>query len=99
LDENGNAYVANVNGNSVTVYASGANGNAAPIRTIAGEKTKLDLPAAVVLDSSGVVYVANSGPSSSVTVYGANAQGNVAPVRTISGADTQLDRPNGIVVQ
>ena len=46
---------------SVTVYAALANGNVAPIRTIAGRSTQLSYPTGIAVDGSGHIYVANPG--------------------------------------
>ena len=44
LDAAGNLYVANTLGNSITVYAPGASGDAAPVATISGGHTGLNGP-------------------------------------------------------
>jgi Beta-propeller repeat len=54
FDSDGNIYVTNApemaSGNdSVTVYARGANGDVAPIRTITGKKTLLNIPSGLVV--------------------------------------------------
>jgi len=94
LDAHGNIYVTNLYatapvGNSVTVYAAGANGNAAPIATIIGGNTGLENPNGIALDAEGNIYVANEG-SNSVTIYAAGPKGttNATPTATISGANT-----------
>src|SRR3989475_1783867 len=79
LDAAGNLYVANAGAttSSITVYAPGAGGapgtpatNVAPIRTISGALTLLANPQGVVLDATGILYVANAGvTTSSITVY------------------------------
>lgn len=63
---------------SVTVFASGAMGDVAPVRTIAGPRTGLRFPSAVAVDARGQRYVANRA-ANSVTVYSSNARGNAAP--------------------
>jgi sugar lactone lactonase YvrE len=105
LDSSGNIYVANYgtysNYGSVTVYAPGAKGNAAPIRTITGSNTGFDLPDGIALDANRNIYVTNSGYLSGpyfVNVYAAGANGNVAPIRTIDGSETDLYEPDGIAV-
>jgi hypothetical protein len=82
---------------SVTVYAAGANGDAAPARTLEGAKTQLDYPDGIALDAKGNLYVANH-QSNSVTVYAARSHGNVAPMRVISGGETMLVEPVGLAV-
>ena len=99
LDAAGNLYVTNVTWTSgmfsITVYAAGAHGNAAPIRTIAGSNTGLNGAAGLALDGVGNLYVANSG-ANSVTVYAAGATGNAAPTATIQGPNTGLAEPGMI---
>jgi 6-phosphogluconolactonase (cycloisomerase 2 family) len=101
LDANRNVYVTNsgyLSGPySVTVYAAGATGNVAPIRTIEGSQTGLNQPNAVALSASGNIFVTNYN-ADSVTVYAAGANGNVAPIRAISGPNTELS-PTGIAVR
>lgn len=107
VDAHRNIYVANFSGGvskdgSVTVYAAGANGNVAPIRTIAGSNTGLDTPWSMALDASGKVYVTNRASVvrkyDSVTVYAAGANGNVAPIQTIAGSNTGLHTPSDIAL-
>jgi hypothetical protein len=93
-------YVANQFGSytgNITVYASGASGDAVPIQNIAGSKTGLDTPEGVAVDDSGNMYVANE-VNNSVTVYAAGSTGNVAPVQTIMGSNTGLGIPFGIAI-
>jgi 6-phosphogluconolactonase (cycloisomerase 2 family) len=75
-------YVVNSQSNSVTVYASGATGNATPTQDISGSNTGLDGPFGVAVDGSGDIYVTNS-LDDTITVYAAGATGNVAPIRDI----------------
>jgi len=60
------------------VFAANASGNAAPLRTISGSATGLNVPSGIALDVSGNMYVANAN-GNSVTEYAAAAAGNVAP--------------------
>lgn len=96
LDTRGRLYVANLygggtsgNGN-ILVFAPNANGNAAPIATIAQD---LYYPFGVALDSSGNVYVANS-QGQSITEY---AAGSYQFVRKIQGDYTGL-YPAGLTI-
>ncbi len=106
LDANGNIYVANdvtaASAGTVTVYPAGSNGNAAPMWTISGSNTGLDVPNGIALDARGNIYVANNGsyPTfiGTVTVYPAGSDGNVAPSSTIVGSNTGLNGPYGIAL-
>jgi hypothetical protein len=92
-------YVTNSNSNAVTVYALGANGNAAPLRSISGNLTGLSSPSGIAVDLvNGELLVANKTVPYSVTVYPRTASGNVAPLRTVIGASTNLDDPRGIAI-
>jgi hypothetical protein len=80
---------------TVTRYDTQGSGNQAPDATIAGSKTQLSDPIAVVADNeTGGVSVANA-QTDSVTEYN-NGFGNVAPTAVISGAATHLDAPSGL---
>lgn len=94
VDRAGNAYVASYG--SVTVYTPGANGNVAPIRSIAGSKTQLLGPVAIAVDDAGRVYVQNI-PSNGqdLTVFAAGAKGNTAPVQILEDGG---DLPAGVAV-
>src|ERR1700674_4411542 len=83
------------NGEYVTIYPIGSNGNVAPIGTIDGTATGLSGSAGIAVDAGGNIYVANafgkpsgSAPSGFVTVYPLGSNGNVDPIATISGPDT-----------
>ena len=83
---------------SITFYPRTAQGDVAPLRTIQGSQTQMDLPLGVRRDSvSGQIVVANSG-SDSVLFFDGNATGNVAPVRVLKGPATNLKSPTGILI-
>lgn len=103
FDTRANIYVPNGNGGpgnagSVTVYGPRANGNATPIRTIDGTRTKLDEPIGTALDGSNNVFVANY-ESNTVTAYAAGANGHVKPISKIKGSGTGLSYPAGIAIR
>jgi len=107
VGSSGRIFVANLNGGpsglgSVTVYAPNANGDAAPIRTIAGSKTGLAGPIGLALGPSGELYVANQMNPATVTVYDSLANGNATPIRTIEGSPLGLTpgfvQPGGIAL-
>jgi sugar lactone lactonase YvrE len=99
VDTAGRLYVTNIlgNNNSITVYAVGATGNAAPSVTITGSNTGLRNPDGIAVDAAGQFYVTNAnGPS--ITVYAASAAGNAMPLATIAGGNTGLNSPRGIAL-
>ena len=118
LDSSHNIYVTNqgsLNGgiDSVTVYANGSSGNVAPMATISGSSTQLNVPNGIAIDSIGNIWVANDGSIvggvDSITVYPPGSNGNVAPAMQlsngniednaiISGVLTGLSQPAGIAI-
>jgi len=109
VDTKGKTYV--VNGAamppSLTVYAAGATGAAAPLVTISGTNTNLDIPTNNAVDAGGRILVANISMSptvnDSVLIFAAGVSGNVAPVAKIGGGDPTADRtglsfPTGVAV-
>jgi hypothetical protein len=84
---------------TINVYAAGADGNAAPLRTIRGPATKLYNAFGLAADGGGNTYVADGyHVNCCVTVYAAGASGNVKPLRTIQGSRTHLAVPVGIAL-
>jgi hypothetical protein len=83
---------------SVTVYAADANGDTAPLRTIAGDKTGLNWPMGVSIDTThGEFAVANNGDSA-VLVFKRDATGNAAPLRVIRGDKTGIVGPMNVAI-
>ncbi len=83
---------------SITVYASDAQGNAKPLRTIQGPATGMNWPSGIDLDpTSGELYVVNNA-ADSILVFGRNDSGNVKPSRVIQGRRTGLVRPMAVAV-
>ena len=102
LDSKANIYVANYEGGpartgTITVYPAGSDGDTTPTATLSGPRTGLDNPFGIALDSSGNIYVSDSG-SNTITVYPAGSNGNVAPSATISGSSTGLAIPFGLAI-
>ena len=92
--------------NAVRVFSPAASGNAAPIRSIVGASTRLALPAGLVLDEAGHLYVANAG-GNSVTVYDpyrgvrrrrTGPVGGRGRLRSGHAASVTLDSPDDLYV-
>ncbi len=88
-------YVTNeggATGESVTAYASTANGNVAPKRTLAGSATTFSGVEGIALNSKCVLYVANApaGSTGSILEFPAGGDGNISPIGSISGPKTGL---------
>lgn len=83
---------------SISVYASDAQGNTKPLRTIQGPATGMNWPSGLDLDPvSGELFVANNA-ADSIIVFGRNDSGNVRPKRVIQGRRTGLVRPMAVAV-
>jgi hypothetical protein len=103
VDGAGNIFVANLTGGalqngSITVYASGSNGNVAPSATISGPEveTLLLSPQGLAVDSADNIYVANT--SGNIAEYASGSSGPASPLGTISGSNTGLNIPRGIAL-
>jgi hypothetical protein len=74
--------ILNASGTSIVTFAGDANGDVAPLDSIAGDQTSLQSASALAIDASGNEYVATL---NAILVFAAGATGNVAPTRTIAG--------------
>jgi DNA-binding beta-propeller fold protein YncE len=83
---------------TINVYGLTANGNVAPIRTIAGSATGMNTPRGLAVDAVNNELFVVQVSTPAIAVYARTANGNVAPLRTIVGAATGLDGPIGISV-
>ena len=90
-------YVSNANSNTLTAYSTGANGNAAPVRTVGGNLTGMSFPRRVTTDQFFDLIVANAGANpQSITVYRPQSNGNVTTIQDITGPATQLTGVDGL---
>lgn len=81
---------------SVTFYQGDIKGDVKPRRKIQGDRTRLDFPMGLSLDSQHDEFaVANNGDNS-VLVFSRTMDGNIAPVRVLSGGKTGINRPMGV---
>jgi len=86
LDSLDDIYVANQLGNSITEYAPGATGDAAPIATLAGPHTHLAAPLRLE-EHTRRTYITQH---DRVLVFGRGAHGDVPPIWEIAGSNTGL---------
>ena len=88
--------VGNPFARAILTFAGGADGEAAPKRTIQGPLTRIQNPDRVELDAvHGEIFVPNR---DSILVFPRDADGNVAPTRVIEGPATQLAGIRALVV-
>ncbi len=96
-DSAGNLYIAGgtvafsgttaVYTGSILEFASGATGNAAPMRTITGASTTLGRLGGIKLDAAGNIYVVSvpsTGSTPTVLKFASTATGNVAPTSSFT---------------
>lgn len=90
-------YVSNATANAILVFDNAAtvNGNVAPVRTITGSNTGLNVNNGLLLDPlNNRLYIANLDGNSVIVFDSASTQsGNAPPARTLTGASTQLLKP------
>lgn len=93
LGAGGDLWVAdwNFSTSSAVHWASGAQGTATPLGTLAGASTKITAIGGVAVDADGNVWVANADPAgAAILEFAPDSAGDVPPSRTISGASTTL---------
>ena len=85
--------VANNGGNSVLVFPRKADGNAAPVRVLAGGKTGINRPMGVAIDTvNNELWVSNFADHSAL-VFDRRANGNAAPKRIVRSAPEGAPSP------
>jgi sugar lactone lactonase YvrE len=102
LDSSGNLYVSNNLGGpfslgSVTVYAAGSSGNAAPIETITSNVTGIEAGTGIAIDSTGKVYLPNLS-TNAIDIYPSGSYATSSPIASISGSNTGLFYPLGLAL-
>ena len=83
---------------SITFYPMDGVGNIAPLRTIAGPKTRLNWPAHIWVDEAREEFYVANDADHSILVFGMDDDGDVAPRRMIRGPKTQIRNPMGVFV-
>jgi DNA-binding beta-propeller fold protein YncE len=83
---------------SLTFYSATASGDEKPLRTIEGERTRLDWPMGIDIDAAhDEVAVANNGDNS-ILIFRRTQSGDVVPQRVIRGSRTGINRPMGVSI-
>ena len=83
---------------SIRVFPAMAENDAKPARVIQGERTGLDWPMQVDVDTGhNEIAVANFG-ADSIIIFRRTDQGDVAPVRVIKGEHTGISGPVGVAI-
>lgn len=84
VDSTGRIYVGNSQNNTITVFASGSNGNTAPVATLSGSLGFSINQATIAVDpSTNDLYVAG-GNNSSVYVFAPVTSSSQTPIRTFT---------------
>jgi sugar lactone lactonase YvrE len=102
IDAAGNIWVADQATQTLDVFASTANGNVAPLRTVSNPAPFGGLNG-IAADSAGFVYATESGAvgpafDGKIDVYPDTASGTVAPTRVITGSATTLQEPTEVTL-
>jgi len=83
---------------SLSVFEDSAKGDARPLRTIQGPRTKLNWPMGIDIDAANnEIAVANNGDNS-VLVFSRMADGDVTPARVIGGVRTGISSPMSVAI-
>lgn len=81
----------------VAVYASGADGDTPPLRTLTGANTSLRTPLSLlIVDDELFVSDRLANGTGIILVFPADASGNATPIRTITGGNTDLMSPDNM---
>jgi DNA-binding beta-propeller fold protein YncE len=83
---------------SIRVFSADAAGDASPLRTIQGARTKLDWPMGLGYDPAHDAFLVANNGDDSVLVFDRKTAGDAPPVRIIRGDRTGINRPIGLAV-
>jgi hypothetical protein len=100
VDRRGYLYVTGEPGkggdDTVRVFAPDAEGNAVPVRVLAGPRSGMSAPSGLALDRRGRLYVGHHlrksrAETAGITVYEDEASGDAAPIRELFGGGHRYD--------
>ena len=92
-------YVLNDTGSSLSSFAPGATGNAAPTSTVSGPTSTLNSPFYMAMDQAGNVWVANNGSSTVIEFTQAELATGGSPnpaVVLATNATASIDHPTSL---
>ena len=95
VDSTGEVYA--LSGNSISVFAANAAGNATPVRQIAGALTQINAASAIAVDAAQNIYVANT-QGNDILVFSSTESGNVAPAGILGGTSSAIGAPAGVAI-
>jgi sugar lactone lactonase YvrE len=110
VDQRGRLYLSNDGGRdangvtigSIYIFAPDADGDAAPIDTIAGTATRISRPNGVAVADDGSVYVVNGEATEddlgSIAIFASSAAWDTPPLRTILGTSAFFVSPRGLAL-
>lgn len=106
VDDSENVYVSSglikggVVNPGISVFASTANGDAAPTNVITMTGIGAYTMGQIALDSAGNIYVLATylGAPGAVLIFASDSTGTVPPTSTISGSESMLDDVRGVAV-
>jgi hypothetical protein len=90
-------YDADDQNDRIEVYAPGADGDDAPVRTITGAQTDLDEPYRIAVADDGRIYVGDR-TDQEIVVFADDANGDVAPLQVIDLFDEGSLRPHALAI-
>jgi len=83
---------------AILVFSRLANGDVAPLRIIAGPKTRINRARGIAVDPvHNIIAVGNRDPQG-ILIFNRTAQGDVAPLRIITGPKTGIYATKGFTV-
>ncbi|HSC17609.1 MAG TPA: hypothetical protein VLC74_01735 [Rhizomicrobium sp.] len=96
LDADSNIWMTDYESDDVRQYAANADGCPAPLATISGPHTGLDLPENVAVDRKGRIVVADY--LNGIRIFAPGSNGDVAPVATLTNSQVMNAHLEGMAI-